>query len=323
MSKSPFLKSVEDFMLVQRYSRRTISTYLHWIKYFILFSGKRHPCHLHDEDIIRFLTFLAVERNVSAGTQSLALNAIVFLKTRFLGQTVGDLSGYSSARKPRKLPVVLTRKEVAALLSKLAGVQYLMAAMMYGSGLRRIELVRLRVKDVDFDYGQIRVINGKGGKHRLVTLAEELIPLLRQQVERVENYFTQDLMCEGYAGVWLPDALARKYPNAPFESGWHYLFPASRLSIDLAGKLLRRHHYDENNLNKLIKKAARDANIQKQVSCHTLRHSFATHLLQSGVDIRTVQQQLGHADVKTTEIYTHVLKQGAQGVRSPLSTLKG
>lgn len=198
-----------------------------------------------------------------------------------------------------------------------------MAAMMYGSGLRRIELVRLRVKDVDFDYGQIRVINGKGGKHRLVTLAEELIPLLRQQVERVENYFTQDLMCEGYAGVWLPDALARKYPNAPFESGWHYLFPASRLSIDPAGKLLRRHHYDESNLNKLVKKAARDANIQKHVSCHTLRHSFATHLLQSGVDIRTVQQQLGHADVKTTEIYTHVLKQGAQGVRSPLSTLKG
>lgn len=323
MSKSPFLKSVEDFMLVQRYSRRTISTYLHWIKYFILFSGKRHPCHLYDEDIIRFLTFLAVERNVSAGTQSLALNAIVFLKTRFLGQTVGDLSGYSSARKPRKLPVVLTRKEVAALLSQLAGVQYLMAAMMYGSGLRRIELVRLRVKDVDFDYGQIRVINGKGGKHRLVTLAEELIPLLRQQVERVENYFTQDLMCEGYAGVWLPDALARKYPNAPFESGWHYLFPASRLSTDPAGKLLRRHHYDESNLNKLIKKAARDANIQKQVSCHTLRHSFATHLLQSGVDIRTVQQQLGHADVKTTEIYTHVLKQGAQSVRSPLSTLQG
>ncbi len=322
MSKSPFLKSVEDFMLVQRYSRRTISTYLHWIKYFILFSGKRHPSQLHDEDIIRFLTFLAVERNVSAGTQSLALNAIVFLKTRFLGQSVGDLSGYSSARKPRKLPVVLTRKEVAALLSQLAGIQYLMAAMMYGSGLRRIELVRLRVKDVDFDFGQIRVINGKGGKHRLVTLAKELIPLLRQQVERVENYFTQDLMCEGYAGVWLPDALARKYPNAPFESGWHYLFPASRLSIDPAGKLLRRHHYDESKLNKLIKKAARDANIQKQVSCHTLRHSFATHLLQSGVDIRTVQQQLGHADVKTTEIYTHVLKQGAQGVRSPLSTLQ-
>ncbi|WP_417764952.1 integron integrase [Shewanella chilikensis] len=321
MSKSPFLKSVEDFMLVQRYSRRTISTYLYWIKYFILYSGKRHPSQLHDEDIIRFLTFLAVEHNVSAGTQALALNAIVFLKTKFLGQTVGDLSSFSPARKPRKLPIVLTSKEVAALLCQLTGVYYLMAAMLYGSGLRRIELVRLRVKDVDFDYRQIRVINGKGGKHRLVTLAEELLPMLSQQVERVENYLKQDLMCEGYAGVWLPDALARKYPNAPFESGWHYLFPASRLSIDPAGKLLRRHHYDESNLNKLIRKAARDAGIRKPVSCHTLRHSFATHLLQSGVDIRTVQQQLGHADVKTTEIYTHVLKQGAQGVRSPLSTL--
>lgn len=308
-------------MLVKRYSRRTISAYLYWIKYFILYSGKRHPNELHDEDIIRFLTFLAAERNVAAGTQALALNAIVFLKTKFMGQKVGDLSGYSAARKPRKLPVVLTRQEIAALLKQLTGVHYLMAAMLYGSGLRRIELVRLRIKDIDFDYRQVRVINGKGGKHRLVTLAEELLPLLSQQVEQVENFLRQDLMCEGYAGVWMPDALARKYPNAPFEAGWHYLFPASRLSIDPADKLLRRHHYDESNLNKLIKKAARDASIRKPVSCHTLRHSFATHLLQSGVDIRTVQQQLGHADVKTTEIYTHVLKQGAQGVKSPLSTL--
>lgn len=321
MSSSPFLKSIEDFMLVKRYSRRTISAYLYWIKYFILYSGKRHPNELHDEDIIRFLTFLAAERNVAAGTQALALNAIVFLKTKFMGQKVGDLSGYSAARKPRKLPVVLTRQEIAALLKQLTGIHYLMAAMLYGSGLRRIELVRLRIKDIDFDYRQVRVINGKGGKHRLVTLAEELLPLLSQQVEQVENFLRQDLMCEGYAGVWMPDALARKYPNAPFEAGWHYLFPASRLSIDPADKLLRRHHYDESNLNKLIKKAARDASIRKPVSCHTLRHSFATHLLQSGVDIRTVQQQLGHADVKTTEIYTHVLKQGAQGVKSPLSTL--
>jgi integrase len=171
MSKSPFLKSVEDFMLVQRYSRRTISTYLYWIKYFILYSGKRHPSQLHDEDIIRFLTFLAVERNVSAGTQTLALNAIVFLKTKFLGQTVGDLSGFSPARKPRKLPVVLTSKEVAELLSQLTGVHYLMAAMLYGSGLRRIELVRLRVKDVDFDYRQ-GVIVKSGVRHQATLLSD-------------------------------------------------------------------------------------------------------------------------------------------------------
>lgn len=321
MTDSPFLRSVEDFMRVQRYSRRTISSYLYWIKFFILFCNKRHPSELGDADIKRFLTFLATERNVSAGTQALALNAVVFVKTKFLRQTVGDLSGFNRSQRQRKLPVVLTPDEVSALLSRLTGEHYLMAAMLYGSGLRRIELVRLRAKDIDFDYRQVRVINGKGGKHRLVTLADELLPLLTIQVRRVEALLAQDRMTAGYSGVWLPDALARKYPNAPFESGWHYLFPASRLSIDPDSDCLRRHHFDESNVNKLIKKAARDAGIGKKVSCHTLRHSFATHLLQSGVDIRTVQQQLGHADVKTTEIYTHVLKQGAQGVRSPLSGL--
>lgn len=321
MLDSPFLKSVEDFMRVQRYSRRTISSYLYWIKFFILFCNKRHPSELGDIEIQRFLTFLATERNVSAGTQALALNAVVFVKTKFLGQTVGDLSGFSRSQRQRKLPVVLTPNEVSALLSQLKGVHYLMAAMLYGSGLRRIELVRLRVKDIDFDYRQVRIINGKGGKHRLVTLADELLPLLEEQTGWVEQLLAQDQTTRGYSGVWMPDALARKYPNAPFEFGWHYLFPASRLSIDPDSDCVRRHHFDESNLNKLIKKAAHDAGIRKQVSCHTLRHSFATHLLQSGVDIRTVQQQLGHADVKTTEIYTHVLKQGAQGVRSPLSGL--
>ncbi|WP_432695591.1 integron integrase [Marinobacterium sp. YM272] len=321
MSDSPFLKSVEDFMRVQRYSRRTIRSYLYWIKFFILFCNKRHPSELGDVDIQRFLTFLATERDVSAGTQALALNAVVFVKTKFLGQSVGDLSGFNRSQRQRKLPVVLTPDEVSALLSQLTGEHYLMAAMLYGSGLRRIELVRLRVKDIDFDYRQVRVMNGKGGKHRLVTLADELLALLTKQVKHIEALLAKDRMTVGYAGVWLPDALARKYPNAPFESEWHYLFPASRLSIDPDSDCLRRHHFDESNLNKIIKKAARDAGIRKQVSCHTLRHSFATHLLQSGVDIRTVQQQLGHADVKTTEIYTHVLKQGAQGVRSPLSGL--
>jgi len=321
MAKSPFLQSVEDYMRVQRYSRRTIETYLYWIKFFILFSGKQHPSVLDDEAIKRFLTFLATERNVSAGTQALALNAIVFLKTKFLGQTVGDLSGFNRAQRQRKLPVVLTRTEVSDLLSKLTGIHYLMAALLYGSGLRRIELVRLRVKDFDFDFRQIRVINGKGGKHRLVTLADELLAPLREQVKIVEITLTRDQATGQYAGVWLPDALSRKYPRAPFELGWHYLFPASRLSADPDSGCIRRHHFDESNLNKRVKQAARDAGIRKAVSCHTLRHSFATHLLQSGADIRTVQQQLGHADVKTTEIYTHVLNQGAQGVKSPLSNL--
>jgi integron integrase len=321
MAKSPFLQSVDDFMRVHRYSRRTIDSYLYWIKFFILFNGKQHPSVLDDEAIKRFLTFLATDRNVAASTQALALNAIVFLKTKFLGQTVGDLAGFSRAQRQRKLPVVLTRAEVSALLARLTGLHYLMAALLYGSGLRRIELVRLRVMDIDFDFRQIRVINGKGGKHRLVTLADELLAPLQEQVKRVEVTLSRDKAAEQYAGVWLPDALARKYPGAPYDPGWHYLFPASRLSIDPASGSLRRHHFDENNLNKLIKTAARDAGIRKAVSCHTLRHSFATHLLQSGADIRTVQQQLGHADVKTTEIYTHVLNQGAQGVKSPLSSL--
>ncbi|QEW05352.1 integron integrase [Nitrincola iocasae] len=244
-----------------------------------------------------------------------------FLKTKFLKQSVGDLSGFNKSHKQSKLPVVLTLVEVADLLSQLKDTHYLMAAILYGSGLRRIELVRLRVQDIDFDYQQIRVINGKGGKHRLVTLANELVAPLKIQIQQIEVTLKKDLASKLYAGVWMPDALARKYPNAQFDLGWHYLFPASRLTTDPSGQKLRRHHFDESNLNKLIKMAARNAGIRKPVSCHTLRHSFATHLLQSGVDIRTVQQQLGHADVKTTEIYTHVLKQGAQGVRSPLSTL--
>jgi len=321
MGRSPFLKHVEDYMRVRRYSRRTIDAYLYWIRYFIVYSGKQHPSGLNDAHITRFLTFLATERNVAAGTQSVALNAIVFLKTKVLGQVVGDLSGFQRSRRQPKLPVVLTREEVSALLARLAGHHYLMAGLLYGSGLRRIEVVRLRVKDVDFDYRQVRVINGKGGKHRVVTLADELLGPLRDQVRQVEVFLAADRLMEHYAGVFLPDALARKYPNAPFDLGWHYLFPASRLSVDPSSGSLRRHHFDENNLNKLVKKASCSAGIRKSVTCHTLRHSFATHLLQSGVDIRTVQQQLGHADVKTTEIYTHVLKQGAQGVKSPLSLL--
>lgn len=196
-----------------------------------------------------------------------------------------------------------------------------MAALLYGSGLRRIELVRLRVKDVDFDFKQLRVFHGKGAKHRLVTLATELLPLLKRQIDQVSLYLQQDLQVNGFSGVWMPNALGRKYPNASKSLNWQYLLPASRLSIDPTDRVLRRHHYDESNVNKIVKHAAKQAEIAKDVSCHTLRHSFATHLLQSGADIRTVQQQLGHSDVKTTEIYTHVINQGANGVRSPLSKL--
>lgn len=320
-SKSPFLRSVESFMRVRNYSKRTIEAYLYWIKYFIVYCDKRHPADLGGADVERFLTFLAVERNVSPGTQSVALNALVFLKTKYLNQTLEPLEHFKKSQRQRKLPVVLTQNEVRALLGKMSGMAYLMAALLYGSGLRRIELVRLRVKDLDFDYRQVRIFYGKGSKHRIVTLADELIGPLQEQVTQVALYLEQDCRVPDYAGVYMPDALALKYPNASKNLNWQYLFPASRLSVDPQSNLIRRHHYDESNLNKLVKGAARDAKITKEVSCHTLRHSFATHLLQSGADIRTVQQQLGHADVKTTEIYTHVLKQGAHGVRSPLSSL--
>lgn len=302
MSESPFLKSIESFMRVRQYSRRTIDSYLYWVKYFIVFNKKQHPEQLGDADIERFLTYLVVERDVSPATQAIALNAIVFLKTKFLNQPVGDLSAFSRSTRQAKLPVVLTRDEVGALLGQVSGVAKLMICLLYGSGLRRIELVRLRVKDVDTDLLQIQVWQGKGGKHRLVTLAPELVKPLGMQVERVAHVLAEDCQVADYSGVWLPGALARKYPNASFELGWQYLFPATRLSIDPESGKTRRHHFDESALNKLIRHAALNAGIKKQVTTHTLRHSFATHLLQSGADIRTVQQQLGHADVKTTEM---------------------
>ena len=321
MTKSPFLQSIESFMRVRRYSKRTISTYLYWIKYFIVFNHKQHPTELGDAAIELFLTHLAVDRNVSAATQAIALNAIVFLKTKFLNQQVGDLSAFSKSSRQRKLPVILTAGEISSLFEQMTGRMKLMAALLYGSGFRRIELVRLRVKDIDFDLCQLRIWQSKGGKHRLVTLAPELTVALQNQIGRVRVYLSEDTQNPRYSGVWLPDALARKYPNAPFQLGWQYVFPASRLSVDPESAKLRRHHFDESALNKSIKQAAHRAGIPKDVTTHTLRHSFATHLLQSGADIRTVQEQLGHADVKTTEIYTHVLKQGANGVRSPLSNL--
>ncbi len=321
MTASPFMTAIRDFMLVRHYRKRTIETYLYWIRFFILYHGKRHPAELPAAAVEQFLTYLVTQRNVAAATQSIALNALVFLYDKFLQKPIGDVGEFRRSSRQAKLPVVLTNAEVAALLGQLSGEHLLMASLLYGSGLRRIELLRLRVKDIDFDNLQVQVWGGKGGKHRLTTLAQELVPLIKTQIKRVEFLLEQDSRLADYAGVWMPDALARKYARAVKELNWQYLFPASRVSLEPGSTLLRRHHFDETGLNRIIRYAARRAAIQKDVSCHTLRHSFATHLLHAGVDIRTVQQQLGHADVKTTEIYTHVLKQGAQGVRSPLSRL--
>lgn len=320
MAESPFLGSIKEYMLVRRYSRRTVQSYLHWIKRYILFHGKAHPERLSEAHVEQFLTHLAVDRHVSASTQAIVLNALAFLYNQFLQRPIALADFRKSTRQP-KLPIVLTASEVKRLIQGMHGYHKLMVCLLYGSGLRRIELVRLRVNDVDLDHLQLRIWNGKGFKHRLTTLAPELVEPLEAEVRRVARYLEEDLAVQDYAGVFMPDALARKYPNAAKSLGWQYLFPASKLSTDPDGGWLRRHHFDESALNKLVKQAAFEAGIKKPVTCHTLRHSFATHLLQSGTDIRTVQEQLGHSDVKTTEIYTHVLKQGAHGVKSPLSFL--
>jgi len=272
-------------------------------------------------EVVEFLTHLAVQKKVSIATQKIALNALAFLFNRVLQQPLGNLGEFNRAKRERKLPTVLSRLEVGQLLSRLSGPPLLLASLLYGSGLRRVEAVRMRVKDIDFDHHQLQVWNGKGRHHRLTTLAPELVPPLQAQIDRVQLQLREDSRHRHYAGVWMPDALARKYREAARSLGWQYLFPAARLAIDPQSGLLRRHHIDESNINRALRRAAQQAGIEKQVTSHTLRHPFATHLLESGADIRTVQEQLGHQDVKTTEIYTHVLKRGARGVRSPLSDL--
>jgi integron integrase len=323
MAASPFMDALSRHMLTHHYGKRTIASYLQWIHAYIRFHNKRHPQELGTDEVLSFLSYLANDRHVSVATQKIALNALAYLYNKYLNKPLGELGAFNKATRQRKLPTVLSRVEVAAVLKQLSGSAWLLAAMIYGSGLRRIEAVRLRVSSIDFDHGSVRVWSGKGGKHRLVTIASELFPHLRRQIQRVQQLLKEDATDPDYCGVWMPDALARKYPNANRSLNWQYLFPATSLSEEPGTALLRRHHIDESSISKLLKRAAAEAGIMKEVTSHTLRHSFATHLLESGADIRTVQEQLGHSDVKTTEIYTHVLKRGARGVKSPLSDLFG
>ncbi len=274
-----------------------------------------------EQDVVRFLSHLVINRTVAIGTQQVALNALAFLYNRFLEQPLGEMVEFKRASHQAKLPVVLTQSEVSRLLKHVDPKYKLIIGILYGSGLRRMESVRLRVHDVDMDLLQLRIWNGKGRKHRFTTLAPELVSALTRQIERVRLLLEEDLTNFVYAGVWMPDALSRKYKMANKTLGWQYLFPSQKLSVDPVSNNVRRHHIDESSINKVIASARKKADIVKPISSHTLRHSFATHLLQSGADIRTVQQQLSHSDVKTTEIYTHVLKQGAQGVKGPLSSL--
>ena len=319
--KSEFLIYVNEQMWIRHYAKRTIESYLYWIKAFINFAGKKHPIKSHNHEVECFLTYLATQLNLAPKTQSLALNALVFLYREILRKPLTLSLNFQKSHIQPKLPVVLTIDEISRLLDKISAGYSLPCKLMYGSGLRLMETVRLRVQDIDFDYLSVMVWHSKGGKHRRVTLAKELIEPLKQQIMSVKLYYQQDLRNAYYQGVWLPNALHRKYPSAPKDFGWHYLFGSNRLSEDPKSNKLRRHHIDESCLRKFIKKAAADASIDKNVTCHTLRHSFATHLLQRGADIRTVQEQLGHSDIRTTQIYTHVIQAGANGVRSPLSDL--
>lgn len=321
MKASPFLEYVKEQMYQRRYAKRTIETYTLWIRRYINFHQKRHPASMADGHVEEFLNHLVLERQVAAQTQALVLNALNFLYKEILKKPLSLRLNFIKSKSPRKLPVVLTQDEMAALMKAIPTNYFLIAALLYGSGLRLMESVRLRVQDVDFDYKCIRVWNGKGGKHRTVTMAPELTQHLRDQIIKAEHLLRLDLRVDDYDGVWMPTALRKKYPNANRKLGWHYLFPSSKLSSDPESNTRRRHHVDESGVQKAIRNAAKKANINKTVTPHTLRHSFATHLLASGADIRTVQDQLGHADLKTTQIYTHVLQMGGNAVRSPLSAL--
>ncbi|MGN2254739.1 integron integrase [Frateuria sp. GZRe12] len=298
-------------------ARRTEEAYVGWVRRFILANGKRHPAEMGAPEIERFLTDLAVEVGVSASTQNQALSALLFLYKQVLGVELPWLDGIERAKKPQRLPVVLTRAEVVALLGQLTGTPWLMASLLYGAGLRLMECVRLRVKDVDFGKAELVVRQGKGGKDRRTMLPSTLIAPLQAQMDEARRIHQRDLDA-GFGRVWLPDALARKYPQANAEWGWQYIFPASVRSHDPRDGRERRHHLDESRLQRAVKQARLRAGLAKPATCHTLRHSFATHLLEDGYDLRTIQELLGHADVSTTQIYTHVLNRGGRGVVSPL-----
>ncbi len=320
--RSPFLEEVRAAVRLRHYSIRTEKTYLDWIVRYIRFHGKRHPRELGEAHVAEFLSHLAVRRRVTASTQNQALSALAFMYRFVLDRPLGEIPGIVRAKAPQRLPVVLTQEEVSRLLRNIDTPHWLPVCLMYGSGLRLMETARLRVKDVDFDHRAIVVRDGKGGKDRVVTLPDALLEPLARQIEGVRLVHGKDL-ADGFGEVALPYALAKKYPGAGRTEMWQYVFPARRRSLDPRSGVERRHHIDESALQRAVKHAVRKAGIEKPASCHTLRHSFATHLLERGMDIRTVQEQLGHKDVRTTQIYTHVLKRGGAGVLSPLGQVLG
>jgi len=319
-AKPKLLDQVRDRIRLKHYSRRTEDVYLDWAKRYILYHNKTHPQEMGKKEIEDFLTYLARDRKVSASTQNQAKSALLFLYKEVMGITLPWVGEVEKAKKPLKMPVVLTENEVQALLTKLSDTWLLMGRLLYGTGMRLLEGLRLRVQDVDFSANQIFIRDGKGGKDRVTMLPQSLILPLKDHLLGVKRLHEKDLAA-GYGEVWLSESLARKYPGAGKKWIWQYVFPSLRLSVDPGSGVTRRHHLGEKGLQRAIKQAAVDAGLTKNVTPHTLRHSFATHLLQTGYDIRTVQELLGHKDVQTTMIYTHILNKGGRGVTSPLDRI--
>ena len=318
--KPKLLDQLRDRIRLKHYSRRTEDVYLDWAKRYILYHNKTHPQEMGKKEIEDFLTYLARDRKVSASTQNQAKSALLFLYKEVMGITLPWVGEVEKAKKPLKMPVVLTENEVHNLLLKLSDIGLLLGRLLYGTGMRLLEGLRLRVQDIDFSANQLLIRDGKGGKDRVTMLPQSLILPLKDHLLGVKRLHEKDL-AGGYGEVWLSESLARKYPQKAKEWIWQYVFPSARLSVDPRSGVTRRHHLDEKGLQRAIKQAAVDAGLTKNVTPHTLRHSFATHLLQAGYDIRTVQELLGHKDVQTTMIYTHVLNKGGRGVTSPLDRI--
>ena len=313
------LDQVSEKIRLRHYSYRTEKTYKQWIKQYILYHNKTHPDQLGGEDLNAYLTYLAMEKKVSASTQNLARNAILFLYKHVLNKDIGDSKNYVIAKRTRKIPTVFSQEEAKRVIAQLEGRNALVVKLLYGNGMRISECLQLRIKDVDYDQNLIVVRDGKGEQDRVTMLPESLRDLIKYQMNRVRYLHELDQK-NNVPGAFIPYSIEKKYPNAGKELGWYFMFPGKSLSKDPVSGIVRRHHVHESNIQRSVKKAIRNAGIHKQAGCHTFRHSFATHLLENGYDIRSVQEFLGHKDVRTTMIYTHVMQKGPLAVKNPLDT---
>jgi integron integrase len=319
MADTKLLEQVRNAIRTRHLSPRTEEAYLAWIKRYILYHQKKHPRELHEQHIEQFLTSLAVDEEVSASTQNQALNALLFFYIEVLHVKIGKMEHIVRAKRTHRLPVVFTKEEIQSILRQMHGTSWLICSLLYGSGMRLLECMRLRIKDIDSLRKQITVREGKGEKDRITVLPASLLPYLERQIVKVRVLHQEDRSA-GYGDVYLPDAIRKKFPRASKEVIWQYLFPASKCSMDPETGALQRHHIDESAVQRAFKTALRKTDVRKSGTIHSLRHSFATHLLEGGYDLRTVQELLGHRDVRTTQIYTHVMNKPGLAVRSPLDT---